>query len=183
MTTYILRRVIQGLLVMLGVTFICFVIFRFTGRPGHHHCRPGRNPRPSGGGAAGLRPRQALLRPVPALALACRSVRVRPLIYIESSGLEPHPRTPAGHSGACADGGLSRFKLRDLPRGCRFDPAAEPAEPSHYDGVLGRDLDPDLFDRDNFDHGLCGRVRGPAAIRPRRYRAYRQLLGDELFDS
>ena len=33
MTTYILRRVIQGLLVMLGVTFICFVIFRFTGDP------------------------------------------------------------------------------------------------------------------------------------------------------
>jgi peptide/nickel transport system permease protein len=33
MTTYILRRVIQGLLVMLGVTFICFVIFRVTGDP------------------------------------------------------------------------------------------------------------------------------------------------------
>jgi ABC-type dipeptide/oligopeptide/nickel transport system permease component len=33
MTTYIFRRIIQGLLVMLGVTFICFVIFRFTGDP------------------------------------------------------------------------------------------------------------------------------------------------------
>jgi ABC-type dipeptide/oligopeptide/nickel transport system permease component len=33
MTTYISRRVIQGFLVMLGVTFICFVIFRFTGDP------------------------------------------------------------------------------------------------------------------------------------------------------
>jgi ABC-type dipeptide/oligopeptide/nickel transport system permease component len=33
MTTYILRRVIQGFLVMLGVTFICFVIFHFTGDP------------------------------------------------------------------------------------------------------------------------------------------------------
>jgi peptide/nickel transport system permease protein len=33
MTTYIFRRVIQGFLVMLGVTFICFVIFRFTGDP------------------------------------------------------------------------------------------------------------------------------------------------------
>jgi ABC-type dipeptide/oligopeptide/nickel transport system permease component len=33
MATYIFRRVIQGLLVMLGVTFICFVIFRFTGDP------------------------------------------------------------------------------------------------------------------------------------------------------
>jgi peptide/nickel transport system permease protein len=33
MATYIFRRVLQGLLVMLGVTFICFVIFRFSGDP------------------------------------------------------------------------------------------------------------------------------------------------------
>jgi ABC-type dipeptide/oligopeptide/nickel transport system permease component len=33
MATYIVRRLLQGLAVMLAVTFICFVIFRFTGDP------------------------------------------------------------------------------------------------------------------------------------------------------
>lgn len=33
MTTYVARRLAQGLLVMLAVTFVCFVIFRFTGDP------------------------------------------------------------------------------------------------------------------------------------------------------
>ncbi len=33
MLTYIARRLVQGILVMLAVTFICFVIFRFTGDP------------------------------------------------------------------------------------------------------------------------------------------------------
>ena len=33
MATYIARRLIQGILVMLAVTFICFVIFRLTGDP------------------------------------------------------------------------------------------------------------------------------------------------------
>lgn len=33
MTTYIFRRVLQGFWVMLAVTFICFVIFHFTGDP------------------------------------------------------------------------------------------------------------------------------------------------------
>ena len=33
MSIYILRRLLQGVLVMLAVTFVCFVIFRFTGDP------------------------------------------------------------------------------------------------------------------------------------------------------
>ena len=33
MSIYILRRLLQGILVMLAVTFVCFVIFRFTGDP------------------------------------------------------------------------------------------------------------------------------------------------------
>ena len=33
MATHIVRRLLQGLLVMLAVTFVCFVIFRFTGDP------------------------------------------------------------------------------------------------------------------------------------------------------
>ncbi len=33
MIAYIVRRLIQGILVMLAVTFVCFVIFRFTGDP------------------------------------------------------------------------------------------------------------------------------------------------------
>ncbi len=33
MKRYIIRRLIQGILVMLAVTFVCFVIFRFTGDP------------------------------------------------------------------------------------------------------------------------------------------------------
>ncbi len=33
MTTYIARRLIQGLIVLLGVSFVCFIIFRYTGDP------------------------------------------------------------------------------------------------------------------------------------------------------
>ena len=120
MTTYILRRVIQGLIVLLAVSFVCFVIFRYMGDPVVSMA----------GQFAGAAEREEIRkilawidRPTSSTGV-CSHMRCRETSayhYIESAGLGADHRAYPGDRGACAHGhGLSRLHPRGRPRGRGF---------------------------------------------------------------
>ena len=168
MLTYLTRRLVQGVIVLLAVSFVCFIIFRYMGDPvismaGQYATAAERDE---------IRKIFGLDQPpyvqywrfltnalhgnfgisyetrLPALGLiveripASAELAASAMVFAFTVGVWP------GCPGVCQPPGL--------------------AEPGGHGRFARRHLDPHLPDRHRPDHGICRPAGNPAALRPRR---------------
>ena len=112
MLAFVLRRLVQAVLVMLTVAFIAFMLFQYVGDPVTNILGQDATPAAAPAAAQRPRPRPAVSGPVRALRRQRGPGRVRPEPAPGAQGLVADRRAAAGDARALAPGGADRARVR-----------------------------------------------------------------------